>query len=57
MLISGGILIKHGNLALETQTSLSSFLIFQMVFTLVVITIECLSSLILQKNTVFPLSV
>jgi hypothetical protein len=40
-LISGGALINYGNLAQDTQTSVSSLLIILMLFTLVVIVVEC----------------
>ena len=61
ILISGGILMKHGNLAQDTQASLSSILVFSLVITLVVITLECLISLYMERartrNVVCPADV
>ena len=43
MLISGGVLLKYGNLGEDTQTSISTLLIFWMVTTFLIIACNCLN--------------
>ena len=54
LLISGGALIKYGNLGEDTQTSISSLLIVLMLVTLLVILVQCFASMQFKKVRVRP---